>query len=92
MDHGAVLHVGAGADADRLNVATQNAIVPDARVRADHDVTDNVRTGRNEGGFVNFGHLALEFHDRSAGKATGHVQTCYCVAHSESILAASGAW
>ena len=50
VDHAAVLDVGARADPDRVDVAAQHAIVPDARLGPDFDVADQLRAGRDEGG------------------------------------------
>ncbi len=43
VQHAAVLHAGAGADADAVHVAAYHGQRPDGAVGADFDVTDNHR-------------------------------------------------
>ena len=60
MEHAGVLNVRAGADADLLDVAAQDAAVPDAGVRPELDVTDDDRTRRHPGARVQARPHALE--------------------------------
>jgi hypothetical protein len=46
VQHGAVLDIGAGADADVVDIAAQHGAEPDARVLADGDVADEVGARR----------------------------------------------
>ena len=43
MEHGAVLHVGVGADADGVDVAADDSVHPDAGVLAEDDIADDLR-------------------------------------------------
>src|SRR5690606_16057813 len=62
-----VLHVAACADDDPVEIAPQHAVVPNASLRADLDVSDQPRTGRNEGSFVDARCLAAIGDDRRTG-------------------------
>ncbi len=85
MKDAAILHVGARADDDPVDVAAQHAVVPHARVGPDGHVADDPRAGGDEGGFVDLRHLALERQDRRPGEAFGR-------GHAPSSRAANGAW
>ena len=41
----AILHIGAGADADGVDVAAQNGVHPDGRALTEDDVAENLRRG-----------------------------------------------
>src|SRR5881397_4015187 len=56
----AVLHVGAAADHDRVEVAAQHGVVPDGGALLDRDVADDHGGGRDERGRVDLRTLALE--------------------------------
>ena len=57
---GAVLDVGAGADADLVDVAAHHAVHPDARLRADHHIPDDLGALVHEDRRVELGPLAAE--------------------------------
>jgi hypothetical protein len=40
VQHGEILHVAAGADADAVDIAADNAVVPDTRLWAHFDITN----------------------------------------------------
>jgi len=56
----AVLHVGALAHDDRIQVAAQHRVVPDGGARLDGHVADEDGGGRDERGRVNVRLLAFE--------------------------------
>src|SRR2546430_14548631 len=56
----AVLHVGASADDDRVEVGAEHGVVPHGRVLLDRDVADEHRGRRDEGGRMHLGALSLE--------------------------------
>src|SRR5713101_2519947 len=58
VEDAAVLDVGAGADADVVDVAADYGAGPDAGVWADDDVADDYGGGVNVGGCGDFGALA----------------------------------
>ena len=60
MDDAAILHVGARADDDAVDVGTDHAIVPDARIRADLDIADDAASRRDEGAVMNARGLAVQ--------------------------------
>jgi hypothetical protein len=75
VDDSAVLKVGAGADADPVDVAAKHAIVPDARLRADLDVADQPGAGRDEGGGIDQRRVAAERNETRAGDHDGRSAT-----------------
>src|SRR5712672_89314 len=58
VEDGAILNVGAGADADVVDVAADYRAGPDAGVGADDDVADDYGGGVNVSGGGDFGALA----------------------------------
>src|SRR6267142_2207268 len=60
VDDGAILHVGAAADHDRIEVAPEDGVVPDGRALLDRHVADDDRGGRDERGRMHLRALALE--------------------------------
>ena len=60
VHHGAVLDVGAGADADLVDVAPHHAVHPHARLRADHHIPDHLGALVHEDRRVELGPLAAE--------------------------------
>lgn len=60
VDGRAILNIAARTDADEVYISTNHAIIPYARFRADLDVADYLASGRDKGGFVNSGRLAIE--------------------------------
>src|SRR5690606_2728045 len=66
MKDAAILDVGTGTDLDPVNVAAQDAVVPDARFGPDRHVPDDPRARRDEGGLVDLRMLALERQNRCA--------------------------
>jgi hypothetical protein len=73
VDDAAVLDVGAGADADPVDVAAQHAIVPDARFGPDLDVADQPRARRDEGGGIDKRRLASVTQDRHRFSSPGRM-------------------
>ncbi|KAG5729929.1 hypothetical protein E4T56_gene6494 [Termitomyces sp. T112] len=67
MDHAAVLNIAARADANRIGIAANHAIVPDADVRADFDITNDPATRCNKSTFMDAGPDALEGGDENMG-------------------------
>ncbi len=63
VHHRAVLHVGAGAHDDRVEVRAQHGVVPDARARADRHVADDPASRRDEGAGVDLRRLAIDADD-----------------------------
>src|SRR3546814_14399669 len=49
MDDGAVLAIGASADADMIHIRADDAIIPDDRICADRHIHDNLATGGDKG-------------------------------------------
>jgi len=45
--------VASGSDPDMVDIATYNAVVPDTRLRAYFNITDNHRSFGNKGGGIN---------------------------------------
>ena len=64
VDHRAVLHVGAAAHHDRVEVGAEHGVVPDRRVLLHGDVADEARGGRDERGGMNARRLAFEREER----------------------------
>src|SRR5882724_7473690 len=60
VDDGAILHVGAAAHHDRVEVAPEDGVVPDGRALLDRHVADDDRGGRDERGRMHLRTLALE--------------------------------
>src|SRR6266850_1871750 len=60
VDDGAILHVGAAAHHDRVEVAPEDGVVPDGRALLDRHVADDDRGGRDERGRMHLRALALE--------------------------------
>ena len=60
VDDGAVLHVGARADADVEHVAADDGVEPDGRLFADDDIADDLRALLDEGRRVNLRVLSIE--------------------------------
>ncbi len=52
VNHGAVLDIGARADADAVDVGADDAAVPDGALGADLDIADDHRAVRDKGAFV----------------------------------------
>jgi len=69
MDHAAVLHVRALADAQQLRVATQDRAEPHARAFAEFDVADHLRAVGDPGGVGQAGRVFVEL-------VEGHAATC----------------
>ena len=67
MHHGAVLHIGAGADADAARVATQHTAVKDARIGADLNITNNGRVRGDQGAAVDARKLTFKGQDERLG-------------------------
>ena len=59
MQHGAVLHIGVGADADGMHIAADHGVHPDAGVLAEGDVADDLRGDIHITGLRNDGRFAL---------------------------------
>src|SRR3546814_18788369 len=60
MDDGAVLDIGASADADMIHIRADDAIIPDARIRADLHIANNLATGGDKGARMDFRALAAK--------------------------------
>ena len=71
MDDGAVLHVGAGADADRREIAAQHAGVPDVGAGSHLHVADERRVRCHEGIAGDGGKPAAERQDEIAQGKSG---------------------
>ena len=67
VEHGVVLHVGAAADRDRVEVRAQHRAVPDRRVLLDGDVADEAGGGGDERGGVHARRLSFEREERHLG-------------------------
>src|SRR3546814_9141996 len=65
MDDGAVLDIGASADADMIHIRADDAIIPDARIRADLHIANNLATGGDKGARMDFRALAAKRQYRS---------------------------
>ena len=72
MYHAAILDICAGANDNAIDLGTNHAIVPDARLRTDDDVADNASAGRNESAVINFGRLAIYGNDADVWSMKGH--------------------
>ncbi len=72
MEDAAVLDIGAGADADVVDVAADDRAGPDAGVGANDDVADDNGGGVNVGGSGDFGALA------AVGPDVGLSSQCFC--------------
>ena len=59
VEHGAVLHVGVGADADGVDVAAQDGVHPDRGVLAEHDVAEDLGGGVDVATGGDLGRMAL---------------------------------
>ena len=59
MQHGAVLHIGVGADADGMHIAADDGVHPDAGVLAEGDVADDLGGNIHIAGRRNDGRFAL---------------------------------
>ena len=57
MHHGAVLQVGARADADEVDVAAEDSAGPDGGVVAEHDIADDGGGGIDVDAFAEDGEL-----------------------------------
>ena len=60
VEHGAVLHVGAGADANRVDVAAQDGVHPHRGALAQDDVAEDLRGGIDVAIGGDLGRMALE--------------------------------
>ena len=65
VDHGVVLDVGLGSDADGVDVAAEDGAVPHGRFLADGDVADDARGGGDEPGAGQRRHFLVDSHDRA---------------------------
>jgi hypothetical protein len=63
VQHGEILHIAAGADADTIDVTAHNAVVPNAGLGADLDFADNYGSFGDKGGRVDGGVNALKWSD-----------------------------
>lgn len=54
VDDDVILHIGLRADDDFVDVAAQGRVIPHARKFVKGDAADDVRAGRDEGGWVDF--------------------------------------
>ena len=60
MDHRAILDVAARANHDPVGIGADHAIIPNACLCADGDITDNAAPRRNECAVVNLRGLAID--------------------------------
>src|SRR3546814_10024204 len=60
MDDGAVPDIGASADADMIHIRADDAIIPDARIRADLHIANHLATGVDHGARMDFRALAAK--------------------------------
>ena len=60
MQHGQILYIAAGADADRIDIAAGHAVVPDAGLRSHLDIADDDRGLGDKGAWIDAGLDALE--------------------------------
>src|SRR3546814_20109069 len=72
MDDGAVLDLGARADADMNHIRADDAIIPDARIRADLHIAKNLSTGGDKRPSTDFRVFAAHAHYQ---RATAHHST-----------------
>src|SRR3546814_16804198 len=55
-----LLDIGASADADMIHIRADDAIIPDARIRADLHIANNLATGGDKGARMDFRALAAK--------------------------------
>ncbi len=72
MDDGAVLNVCVFADPDIIDIAAQDAVVPDVAALPDLHVADDAGRRGDEGGLMDFRHDAAVGVDESAHNPTIH--------------------
>ena len=68
----AVLNVGSGANHNTIHFSADDAIVPDAGLRSDGDITDNATPRRNECAVVNLWGLAIDSDNADVGTVIDH--------------------
>ena len=77
MDDRQILNVGALADSDAVDIATDHRAEPDARVSTDDDVTEDVYPVGDIGGFVDFGSFVevVPDQDSSSPSSVNHTRS-----------------
>ena len=68
----AVLNVGSGANHNPVHFSANDAIVPDAGLRSDGNITDNATARRNECAGVNLRGLAIDSDNADVGTVIDH--------------------
>ena len=68
----AVLNICSGANHNTVHFSANDAIVPDAGLRSDGDITDNTAARRNECAVVNLWGLAIYSDNADVGKVIDH--------------------
>ncbi len=63
MDDGAILHIGARADANGVHIAPKHTIIPDAGFWPDFDIADNPAARRDKSRRVNPRRMAVKRND-----------------------------
>src|SRR3546814_5921782 len=87
MDDGAVLDIGASADADMIHTRADDAIIPDARIRADLHIANNLATGGDKGARMDIRALAAKrqyqwVHDSRTEEHTSELQSLIRISYA----------